>query len=73
MRIIVSLPEPEGVSRGDYADIMKKDGWVPVSVGLEDPTFSHPDVKSQEEARARLRRIGVDPSDTIIDLDPDDA
>jgi hypothetical protein len=73
MYIIVSIPaERPDAERKTTAERLRKDGWVEESLGRTGPTFSHPEVKSEEEARTRLLAANLSPDLFHIESYPDD-
>lgn len=73
MYIIVSIPaEQPDAARKTAADWLKKDGWTEVAIGRPGPTFAHPEVKSEEEARTRLLAANLSPNLFHIESYPDD-
>lgn len=50
----------DGISR--IADTLEKDGWS-LAVVQNSLEARHPQVRSMEDARERVRRLGIDPDD----------
>jgi hypothetical protein len=73
MHIIVSIPaELRDAERKTTAEVLRKGGWVEESLGRPGPTFSHPEVKSEGEARTRLLAANLSPDLIHIESYPDD-
>ena len=73
MYIIVSIPAglPDA-DRKTAAGWLKMNGWTEESLGRPGPTFSHPEVKSEEEARTRLLAANLSSDLFHIESYPDD-
>jgi hypothetical protein len=75
MRFLVSLPAlRDDADRKADIGKLEKDGWVKQPIqGLSTiPTYSHPEVTTEQGVRDRLRSIDVEPGHVIIDRHPDD-
>ncbi len=72
MRYVITI---HGLSDLNVPDVIQKllaDGWVEEPTVKPGPTFHHPAVQTEPEARLRLRNADLDPDDFHIDEHPDD-
>jgi hypothetical protein len=71
MSTLVSILDLPTIDRRATVDKLQLNGWREAPVESADPTFVHPEVKGEQDARDRLRGIGLDPQDFYIEDDTD--
>jgi hypothetical protein len=81
MRIVVIVPDASGTDPQAADEIAKlkaapgkltADGWEEERFGGGERAFSHPDVKTADEAKGRLSRAGLDAGLLDVEEYPDD-
>ena len=71
MTIHISILDLPTIDRNAMSDKLRMGGWVEAPQTSADPRFVHPEVKGDQDARERLRGLGLDPQDFYIEEDAD--
>jgi hypothetical protein len=71
MRIVLTIDGVADIDRENVLHALKCDGWAEDSLAQDELLLYHPLVESEQEARQRLRGIGLNPGEFPIDRHPD--
>jgi hypothetical protein len=71
MRIVLTIDGVPDIDRENVLHALKCDGWAEDSLAEDELRLYHPLVESEQEARYRLRGIGLNPGELHIERHPD--
>jgi hypothetical protein len=71
MRIVLTIEGVADIDRENVLHALKCDGWAEDSMAEVELRLYHPLVESEQEARQRLRGIGLNPGEFHIAGYPD--
>ena len=71
MRIVLMIAGVADVDRENILHALKCDGWAEDFPAQDEFLLYHPLVQSDQEARRRLRGIGLNPEEFHIERHPD--
>ena len=71
MRIVMTIEGIADIDRDNVLHALKRDGWAEDSLAEDELRLYHPLVESEQEARRRLRGIGLNPGEFHVERHPD--
>ena len=71
MRIVLTIEDVADIDRENVLHALKCDGWADDSMAEDELRLYHPLVEDEQEARQRLRGIGLNPGELHLERHPD--